>query len=171
MSPAWTARRRVYEYINRDTYRQQAREAAEEKAAVEREEEEARRPADDSARLYQLLLLDRGNRSTLYLLLLVTALMLVLPVSAFYLSSTLLFAGWEDKYRLAFSGLVAVVVVNVLSVGFGLYAYWEKEEDETEEEKDTREGKSRAVMDHWVRQVTHGKMAGVGKTSEETKEE
>ena len=156
--------RAVFEYINRASYAEQEAAVAEEKAVEEAELAEAERSKLTS---FASALTDAINRNSLYTLLVVTALMLVVPLSAFYLSSSLLFSSLHPNQRLAYSGFVAVLAVNVVSIGFGLYAYYEPEEPETEAEKHEREEKSRAKQDEWVRQVTHGAMTGVGQWNEE----
>ena len=160
--------RRVYEYINRANYQEAEAAVAEEKELEARERAEEER---SKQRSFASALTDATNRSSLYTLLLVSTLMLVVPISAFYLASALLFASFSPNQRLAYSGFVAVVAVNVVSLGFGVYAYYEAEEPETEAEKNEREDKSRAVQDEWVRQVTHGAMTGVGQWNEELKQQ
>ena len=168
--PALSKAKRVYEYINREHYRDIERSKEAYEAAVARQEadeKEAQQP-----KLYSLLFSDPTNRSTLYTLLLASAAMLLGPLLTFYGVSSLLYGlGWQDKWRLSVSGACAVVAVNVVSIGFGLYAYWEKEDDETEEERELREGRTRANQDEWVRQATRGQMVAVGKWNEEMKQE
>ena len=168
--PALSKAQRVYEYINREHYRDIELEKQNYEAAVAREEEEEKEAAQP--KLYSVLFSDPTNRATLHTLLLASAIMLLAPLSTFYGASYLLqAAGWQDKWRLSVSGMCAVAVVNVVSVGFGLYAYWEKEEPETDEERETREGRSRAMQDQWVRTVTKGQMVGVGQWNEEMKQD
>ena len=168
--PPLSKAKRVYEYINREHYRDIEREKQQYQAAVAREEEEEREAAQP--KMYNLLFSDPTNRSTLYTLLVASVVMLLAPLATFYgVSAVLEAAGWQDKWRLSISGMSAVVVVNVISIGFGLYAYWEKEDEETAEERETREGRSRAEQDQWVRHVTKGQMVGVGKWNEEKKQE
>lgn len=168
--PALSKAKRVYEYINRDHYGDIEREKQMYDAAVAREEAEQKVAAQP--KLYNLLFSDPTNRSTLYTLLIASTVMLLAPLATFYTVSAMLeAAGWQDKWRLSVSGMCAVGVVNVISIGFGLYAYWEKEDVESEEEREAREGRTRAVQDEWVRNVTRGQMVGVNKWNEELKQE
>ena len=168
--PSLSKAKRVYEYINREHYQDIEREKHDYQQAVAREEAEEKEAAQP--KLYNLLFSDPTNRSTLYTLLVASVVMLLAPLLTFYGVSALLEAAdWQDKWRLSVSGMSAVVVVNVISIGFGLYAYWEKEDEESAEERETREGKTRAVQDEWVRNVTKGQMVGVGKWNEELKQE
>lgn len=168
--PAISKAKRVYEYINREHYRDIELEKQHYEAAVAREQAEEKEAVQP--KFYKLLFSDPTNRSTLYTLLIASTVMLLAPLCTFYgVSAVLTALGWQDKWRLSVSGMCAVVVVNVITIGFGLYAYWEKEDVETEEEREAREGRSRAVQDQWVRSVTKGAMVGVGKWNEELKQE
>ena len=159
--------RRVYEYINRANYAEEAQAIADQKAAVEAERVEDERAQQ---RRFYSALTDATNRSTLLTLIVVTALMVALPLTTYYLASTYVFASLSPQYTLAYSGFAAVLAVNVVSCGFGVYALREAEEPETEAERDERENKSRAIQDDWVRRVTHGAMVGVGQWNEELKQ-
>ena len=168
--PPLSKAKRVYEYINREHYRDIERERQQYEEAVAREQAEEKEAVQP--KFYQLLFTDPTNRSTLYTLLVASVVMLLAPLATFYTADSLLAAlDWQAKWRLSISGMCAVVVVNVISIGFGLYAYWEKEDAESEEERESRESKTRAAQDDWVRNVTKGQMLGVGKWNEELKHE
>ncbi len=77
------------------------------------------------------------NRPILHKLFFVTALMIIIPLGAMYVSYYTLFLNVSDgDDRMAYSGLIGALGVNVVTIGFGIYAYYAKDEKEGESEEE-----------------------------------
>lgn len=72
------------------------------------------------------------NRGTLYQLYFTTALMVVVPLTMMGVSYYTIFSGLSEESRLTWSGFAGVLGVNIISIGFGIFAYYDnggEEED------------------------------------------
>jgi len=164
--------KKVFEYINRgDIEEEKARKLAEEENEKQIKEEEEKLLLESQKPKFFKVLLTEVNRSALLTLFLMTALMILIPIGTFYFSFNILFASVEEKWRLTYSGFLAVFTVNVLTIGFGLYAYYEPEDPESEEEKRARIAGDEARADQWVREITRGRMTGRNQMAKDENEE
>jgi len=151
--------RRVFEYINREDIAAEKRKKQQENEAnraAQQQEDEEREAANNAPRFFDLLLKDKGSRSALLSLIAATLLMIALPLTTFYVSYEV-FAASPENWRLTYSGFLAVIAVNVVAIGFALYAYQEAEDPETEQEKQERIERDQARLDGWVQLITKGR--------------
>lgn len=93
---------------------------------------------------WTLLFKRAENRNALYQLYVTTALMVILPFGLMFLSYSTLFSGMDSDSRLMWSGFAGVLGVNVVTIGFGLFAYWEPSDEEEQEEEASAAEKAKA---------------------------
>lgn len=99
---------------------------------------------------WTLLFRRAENRSTLYQLYFTTALMAIVPLGMMGLSYYTIFAGMSEESRLTWSGLFGVLGVNVIAIGFGVFAYFDRGGEEGEEEEVSREDEQEAKRKKWA---------------------
>jgi len=90
---------------------------------------------------WQLLLRSQQNRATLHKLIVVTVIMICAPLFTFFATRSYLFYDYNASDQLVYSGLAAVVMVNVVSFGFVIFA-WFLDSDATEEEFNEKDAPS-----------------------------
>lgn len=150
--------KRVWSYINR-SHLHDIKFAEQQEELRKRQEEERIRKAKE-LNLFKLLK-QSSNRSALITLFKVTLIMVAFPIGTFFLFSQIILASMEDKYRWAYSGLIAAVAVNIVTIGFGIYAYLEKEDEQTEEEAEVDRENAKDRVNKWVKEITRGKVSKV----------
>jgi len=83
---------------------------------------------------WTLLFKRAESRSALYQLYITTLLMIAIPMGGMAIAYYILFRGLDDDRRLNWSGFVGVLGVNIVTIGFGLFAYWDKGGDDEADE-------------------------------------
>jgi len=75
------------------------------------------------------------NINALKQLLTVTILMITLPISTLYAVHYVLITQFHflSSSALTYGAISSILIVNIITIGFGLFAYYEKEENETDD--------------------------------------
>jgi hypothetical protein len=134
------------------------REIAEAEAAVKRAAEEDKL-AQEKAKLpnfFQLLVNNAENRGALHTLIIVSVLLFIVPLAVFFFLSEVVFTNFSTDRKMLYSGIGAVVMVNFITVGFGIVAYYEPEEPESDAQLADRELRRRIAAEQWLKETTVG---------------
>jgi hypothetical protein len=128
--------KRVFNYINKQHIKELQQEQDDE-AEFQAQERDAIKSAsiDPPPQFFKLLTDTKShpqNKRALNQLIVASTLMLVLPLSTFAICQYCLtqFAKWSSDASLSYSGIAAAIVVNIVSIGFGIYAWAEPEDEE-----------------------------------------